>query len=447
MACQCNNLYQDKTYNLQHTTYNYFAIPSAWVILEYLRSHVMGGIGWNLLGYSQYKNLPIIQIADIAGVWGISFLIMLMNVAIYVAIKMAIKCYKKNPRLKIKGDATFKQELEINPVIQTLFVLILFIATLTYGHIVIASPDAKGVGTKQSSIKISVVQGNIQQMFKWDDRFKNDIMNRYNDLTIKATKDKPDLIIWPETAVPGYLNYDKELIQWIKKLIRRIKIPLLAGTPMISKEISGKSYNSAVLFSEKGSILGRYDKLHLVAFGEFIPFEKQFPFLRKLFPITGNFISGKEYTVFGLRTTNYELRTTNFSVLICFEDIFSGLVRDFVKRGADFMVNITNDAWFGKTCAAYQHAACSVLRAVENRRPFIRSANTGLSCFIDKTGKIYKKVSENNNDLFIQGIKTAYIKIGKDRHLTFYTKYGDVSVLLCVFILFICAGKIFLTIK
>jgi len=444
-----------RTTNYELRTTNYLTLPSLWALLEYIRSHLAGGIGWNLLGYSQYKNLPLIQIADITGVWGVSFLIVLMNVAIYSVIKMAIKCYGKDPKFKIRGNASFKEELRINPVIQIFFVLALFIGVLAYGYLVIASEvhetdKAKPLAsvrdfalrkreTKQYYMKISVVQGDIPQRVKWDAEFKDEIMNRYEDLTKQALKDRPQLIIWPETAVPGYLNYEKELMQWISRLVKKAKIPLLAGTPMISESDSGKNYNSAVLFSNRGIIAGRYDKLHLVAFGEFVPFEKQFPFLRKLLPITGNFIPGSGYTVFKLTTYNLQ-PTTNFSVLICFEDIFPGLVREFVKRGADFMVNITNDAWFGKTCAAYQHTACSVFRAVENRRPFIRSTNTGLSCFIDKTGKIYDKVSKDNSDLFIHGVKTASIKIDRDKTLTFYAKYCDLFILGCVIVFIINAA-------
>jgi len=428
------------------TLYTYFAISSAWVILEYIRSHLGGGIGWNLLGYSQYKNLPVIQIADITGVCGVSFLVILMNVAVYSAIKMAIKCYKKDPKPKIKSNLPFRQELKINPVVQTLVVLLLFIVILVYGYKNITAHRTP-LTASHAPFKISVVQGNIPQRFKWREEFIVDILNRYENLTEEAAEDNPQLIIWPETAVPGYLNYDEILMRWTKRLVRKIKTPLLIGAPMASKSGLDTSFNSAMLFSDRGVVLGRYDKLHLVAFGEFIPFEKQLPFLRKLLPITGSYIPGDEYTVFKLPTTNNQSPITNLSVLICFEDIFPGLVRQFVKRGADFMVNITNDAWFRESCAPYQHAANSVLRAVENRRPFIRSTNTGLSCFIDKTGKIYERVSANGKDLFVHGAKTASIGINKDKILTFYTKYGDIFILVCVIILVIdTAKRIFLTI-
>ena len=182
-------------------------------------------------------------------------------------------------------------------------------------------------------------------------------------------------------------------------------------------------------------------------FGEFIPFEKYLPRLRSFLPITGNFLAGGEYTLF-------KLKGAAFGVLICFEDIFPGMVRRFVKEGADFMVNITNDAWFGRSCAAYQHAANSVFRAVENRRPVVRSANTGLTCFIDRTGRLSSlrgSISDRSNpkgvvivsqrrsnlkpkELFVEGHIADNIKICQNSTFTFYTKYGDIFILLCLII-------------
>ena len=430
---------QPTTYRLPSTIYHlpstiYIILPSVWVLLEYIRANFAGGIGWNLLGYSQYKNLPLIQIADITGVYGVSFLVMLMNVAAYNTIKMARKCYTTDSKFKIKGKS-FKNDLKANPAIGTLVVLVLFLATLLYGHYMTTIYHLPS--TISESLKVSIIQGNIPQKIKWDEKYIKYIIERYEGLTLKAAKEKPHLIIWPETAVPGFLNYDAGLTKWMKTVSVKIKTPILTGAPTISEKNIDDMYNSAILFSKDGAELGRYDKLHLVLLGEFIPLEKQFPFLRKIFPITGYFIPGKEYTVFNLPSTNYQLPTVAFSVLICFEDIFPGLVRQFVKRGVDFMVNITNDAWFGKSCSAYQHAANSVFRAIENRRFFVRSANTGLSCFIDKTGRIYEKVSKGSQALFVEGIKTAYVDAKPSKNFTFYTKSGDVFVFICVIILIV----------
>ena len=390
---------------------NYFFIPSAWCLLEYLRSHIGGGIGWNLLGYSQYQNIPLIQIADITGVYGVSFLIVLLNLTVFFGIKMAIKCQKTHQCLFARSTLPFKEEIRINPLFQTLVVFLILVIVLGYGY-------SRPRTLPAEELKVSVIQGNIPQLQKWDPGHEDYIIRKYEELTLKAAKDRPELIIWPETSAPGYLDENKALLQRIQRLTRMTRTFLLVGA------------NSAILFSKRGELLQQYNKLHLVLFGEYVPFEKYLPFLRRLLPLTGNFIPGSEYTIFSLRTTNYELQT-KFATLICFEDIFPGMVRRFVREGADFMVNITNDAWFGRSAAPYQHAANSVFRAVENRRPFVRSANTGLSCFIDSTGRIYGKVSSKGEDLLIEGHRTAIVRIRPDSPLTFYTKFGDIFILFC----------------
>ena len=410
----------------------YILIPALWCILEYLRSRIGGGIGWNLLAYSQYKNLPIIQISDLTGAYGVSFLIVLVNFTIYNAIKMAIGCCKKDKKFFVRSHLSFREELRVNPLLQTVSVLLIITGALFYGY---SKIDAFNKDTlKEAKLKVSIIQGNIEQTHKWDNRYKDNILKIYESLTKEALKEKPDLIIWPETSLPGYFNIDRSLSDYMKKLTAIIKRPILVGSPttaIIDNKDLG-DYNSALLFSRKGKLIEQYNKLHLVLLGEFVPFGKYFPWLRKLLPITGNFIPGDEHTVFKLRTMNNELQTT-FGTLICFEDIFPNLSRRFVKNGAEFMVNITNDAWFKESSAPYQHGANSVFRAVENRRGFIRCANTGLSCFIDKTGKIYNRVRSNSKDIFIQGYLTDYIAVDKTKTYTFYTRYGDIFIFSCMF--------------
>ena len=390
-----------------------FLIPSAWVVLEYIRSHLFTGFGWELLGYTQYKILPIIQIADIAGAYGVSFLIMMVNYALYKL------CFGP-------WAMSYEQIKKKMPVI--LLPILLLNITLIYGYFRINSYP---LSAKRYPLRISIVQGNIPQEQKWDEEYRNSIIDKYIDLTKLAAKDKPDLIIWPETAVPGFLNIEEDLQKKIVALEEEIKIPLLAGTPIYKFTGKDSYYNSAILISEDKKFDKRYDKLHLVPFGEYIPFEDKLPFLRagRLDEITG-FSPGKEFTIF-------EVKDAKFGVLICFEDIFPGLVRQFNKRGADFMVVITNDAWFKKTKAPYQHAAASVFRAVENRVNIIRAANTGLSCFIDKNGTITESVKNSEGkEIFITGIKTYDINTGK--HKTLYTKYGD--FIFYVYISIITAG-------
>ncbi|NCA93407.1 apolipoprotein N-acyltransferase [bacterium] len=290
--------------------------------------------------------------------------------------------------------------------------------------------DTNGKGNS-ASIKLSLIQANIKQTQKWDIQYKNYILSRYKELTMQAKESGPDMIIWPETAMPGYLNKEARLMSYAEEIAKASGARLLLGAPMagIDDENGFVEFNSALLYSERGQMLQRYDKLRLVMFGEFIPFEKYLGALRPVLPITGNFISGSEYTLFDLANTGQHA----FACLICFEDIFPALARRFVIKGADFMVNITNDAWFGKTSAAYQHAANSVFRAIENRRPLVRSANTGLTCFINKAGRIYRQINADGKNIFVEGFITDEIGLSPRSGFSFYTKYGDIFALICLF--------------
>jgi apolipoprotein N-acyltransferase len=201
---------------------------------------------------------------------------------------------------------------------------------------------------------------------------------------------------------------------------KEIKTPLLLGA-VTSRD--GLYYNSAVLVSKEAKLLKRYDKLHLVPFGEYIPLRKILGFLETVVPI-GDFTAGGDYTIFTL--------PTRFSVLICFEDLFPEISRGFVKRGADFLINITNDAWFQKTSSPYQHLAASVLRAVENRAFLVRSANTGISGFIAPSGKIISLVQDKmGRNIFINGYSTQEMLAPLEKNLSFYTRFGDMFILAC----------------
>jgi apolipoprotein N-acyltransferase len=370
----------------------FLLIPSLWVILEYLRNRLFTGFGWAFLGYSQYQNLAMIQIADLTGVYGVSFLVVLVN--------WQLQQWLQSLKNREKGTAWSIR----------LTLLIVF-CVFAYGYSKLFAPES---GEK---LKVSVVQGNIPQEIKWDYAAKEEIFARYLKLTEAAAQEKPDLIIWPETSLPGFLPSDLELRGRIEQFCRKFKIPLLIGAPFEEGE---KIYNTAALFSAGGEILERYDKVHLVPFGEFVP--PGFAFLRKVVEI-GDFSAGKEYTVFRLG------EKIRFSVLTCFEDIFPHLVRKFKQRGAGFLVNMTNDAWFKKSSAPFQHAQASVFRAVEFRSWLVRAANSGYSCFISPQGRIVQDISVGE-DIFVAGFASGEIFLnGKP---SFYQAYGDLFCGVCL---------------
>ncbi len=393
-----------------------FTVPSVWVALEYARSHLLSGFGWNLLAHSQSDNLPMIQIADITGSYGVSYLIVMVSTAVFFTIKDVRK----------RNYSTFYSAIAI--------ALVFFAAgygTLRLNNIF--------TGVR---LKVAVVQGNIAQNEKWDPAFRRMIIDKYETLTAASVKESPDLIIWPETSIPGFFQEGGDLLRRVAEVARKADAALLVGEPRQDSGDQGLYYNSATLFDRNGKRAAVYDKIHLVPFGEFIPARNLFSFVEKFTKSTiGDFSAGKEYTVFNFivernqRGEAYSqrlIKKVRFSVLICFEDIFPDIARQFVKKGANFLVNITNDAWFGNSCAPYQHVQSSVFRAVENRVNVVRSANTGLSCFIDQKGRIFGTVAAGGKNIFVDGYEADDIVLTNAR--TFYTVYGDVFAYLCVLV-------------
>jgi apolipoprotein N-acyltransferase len=274
------------------------------------------------------------------------------------------------------------------------------------------------------SLKVSVVQGNIEQAKKWDRTYRSYIIERYEELSREASKDQPSLVIWPEAATPGFVLNDGALLKRITGLAREMNTYFLIGSSEYPKFQRARSKvgglgNTALFFSQNGKVLGQYLKIHLVPFVEHVPYEKLIPWPRFIVP------EGKKgYEVPGNETTLFDLQGTKFGVLICWESIFPELFRSFVKEGAHFMVNITNEAWFNSPAIFYQYVAMNVLRAVENRVYLVRCANTGVSCFIDPHGNILSKVQdEKGRDIYVPGILTGSV-IASDTK-TIYTKWGD----------------------
>ncbi|HEC66040.1 MAG TPA: apolipoprotein N-acyltransferase [bacterium] len=371
--------------------------PILWVSLEYLRSIFLSGFPWALLGYSQYLNTPLIQISEFTGVYGVSFLIVLANVTIAHLIT--------DHRLPI----TVRRK--ILPVI---IVAIILGACFTYGKLILRKAH---LIPRNSELKVGIVQGNIGRE-KWNEVFHQEALDIHIRLTEEVAKEEPELIVWSETATTSCLKQGGGDLVRLSDLARKLRSHLLIGSLDLAPE--DNYYNSAFLLSPKGNILYQYNKIHLVPFGEFTPLRKELPCLARLVERMGGggFRAGEELTIF-------DLDGKRFGVLICYEGVFDNLARKFVKNGADFLINITNDAWFEKTSGPYQHFSFSIFRAVENRVPVVRAANTGVSGFIDSYGRIRKDL-----DIFIEG--TLVDKIGLKRQKTFYTRFGNLFAYFCL---------------
>ncbi len=379
----------------------FIAAPAIWTALELARTYVISGFPWSLLGYAQYRALPVIQIADITGIYGVTFLIVLVNAAIAQFI-MDKKQYRG-----------------------IIVAAIVLTAVLGYGYARLKADEGP------DTITLSVVQGNIEQDKKWDPAYQAETIAIYERLSKEALKQHPALVIWPETAVPfyfaGYNPSDRAMTADLIEFVKENKTPLLFGSPTY-KVKSLKTvvlHNSAFLLSGEGRILALYHKLHLVPFGEYVPFKNVLFFVEKMVQAIGDFESGTDYTVMTVPNGQSPSREVKLSTVICYEIIFPNLVRSFVNRGAQVITTITNDAWFGKSAAPYQHFSMAVFRAVENRVPIARAANTGISGFIDTKGRILAA-----SGIFTEAYLTQTLVLGDTK--SFYTRYGDLFSYACV---------------
>lgn len=398
-----------------------FAAPFIWTALEYLRSNFSFlALPWGLLAHSQFQYPVIIQIASVAGTYSISFLIVLVNSAV-AALLLGTR--SRAFALTYEEERTAISARETRILVSIAFLS--FASAVTYGYYVL--PDR----IEGNRVKISMVQGNVEQFKKWDPFFALEIRKIYMDLTKKVSNDQPKLVIWPETATPGSITMDPIFFRQLIDMTQRTGIPLLLGSAQNqklsgSKERDRDYYNSAFLIGVNSPLrIQRYDKMQLFPFGEYTPYKEIIPWSLINVPVRGNYNSGKEYRIF-------EHPDFRFAVTICWENVFTELVREFVKCGAECIVNLTNEAHFGNTVAPHQLVAISVFRAVENRVFVVRCANTGVSCIIGPYGRIVDRVKdEKGRDTFIRGTLTGWIVPMQSK--TLFTEYGNVLVWICVF--------------
>ncbi len=384
----------------------FWLAPSIWVAMEYLRSWVLTGFPWELVGYSQYHFTSLIQVADLTGVYGISALVVLANTVLAMGLLhwLALPWQKGVPsaRQTIAGSSALA---------------LLLGGFLVYGNLRLATIDKAMESSPAASV--AIVQGNVDQAIKWDSRFQVLTTVKYRDLSLVASRSKPDLIVWPETATPFFFGENSALTRMVTKTVLETKAAYLIGSPARKKENSRRIlFNRAYLLDSGANITGTYDKVHLVPFGEYVPLKKWLPFIDTLVAQVGNFQAGS-------RGKTLAWGKGPLGVQICYEIIFPDLSRSLAASGARLLVNLTNDAWFGATSAAYQHFSMAVLRAIETRRYLVRAANTGISGFIDPAGRI-----KATTDLFTDRVLCRPVRLLQRQ--TIYTRWGDWFAIICL---------------
>ncbi len=370
-----------------------------WVLVEWVQTWMISGFPWQLLGYSQYLNLPLLQFSAITGVFGLSFLIALFNAALSQALfHRTIAPYLALP-------------------------LVLLGSIHLWGLYRLDAMDNQ----THPTLKVGIVQGNIPQDRKWKVHRLTWTANHYAKLTRQlAAEDSPDLIIYPETALPLYFGdpFYASYTDTIAALPPELETPLLVGSLKADYQDDHASiYNRAFLLDTQGEVVDFADKVHLVPFGEFLPFPSIFQYLEGLTAESGVFRHGERHKA--LTIPGSEI---SFGVFICYESIFPAITRALMAQEPDFLVNTTNDAWFGTTAAPDQHWAQVVVRAVESKRAIVRAANTGISGLVEPSGRI-----SYASPIFTTTAFSVDVPLLQGR--TIYSRYGDLLLVGCAIFL------------
>ncbi len=384
------------------------AAPLLWTSLEFAKSHLLTGFPWENLGYSQYLFAPLIQAADITGVFGLSFAVIFINVVIFNVFN-----FRWSGTDRVRRSRRIAAEITAG----CLLMIVLF------GYGIFRLNDVKKSLEQAPQMPVSLIQGNIDQSIKWDPAFQEETVRIYKALTLQVAPSAGGLIVWPETAAPFFFQNQDEMHREVASLPRLTGNWLLFGSPSYQRDGLGMALlNSAFLLSPDGRIAGQYDKVHLVPYGEYVPLRRFFPFINKLVAGIGDFRSGPGYEPLIMQANG---QPQKLGVMICYEGILAEAGRTYRQQGASLLVNITNDAWFGNTSAPYQHLSMTAFRSVENRLYLVRAANTGISAIIDPTGRI-----EAHSTLFEKATLKGTVRF-MNRN-TFYSTYGDVFVYGCI---------------
>lgn len=382
---------------IRHNIPIWLVMPAAWVAADFLRATFLTGFPWTMLGHSQYRMISLIQMADLMGVYGITALVVLVNSSLYLFI--------------VHRQKSLQTTLVPTPIIISAICLA---ASVGYGHVRLNEPLHGG-----PPMTVALIQANIDQSVKWSPEYRDTTMDIFSRLSRTAAPSRPDLVVWPESAAPFNFQERGSSSEQIQNLTRELGSYLLFGSPATEQRQGRTHYlNSAFLLRPDGSQIGRADKLHLVPFGEYVPLASMLPFVKKMVAGIGDFSPGTT-------ARTLPMANTAVGVLVCYEAVFPEIARRYTEAGSKVLVNVTNDAWFGRSSAPHQHLAMTVFRGIENRTPLVRAANTGISAIINQHGVIVA-----HSDLFREAVVTQSITPGTGT--SFYQQFGDIFAWLCL---------------
>jgi apolipoprotein N-acyltransferase len=370
--------------------------PVVWVATELLRAHTLFEFPWCQLGYSQYRSVPVIQIASVTAVYGVSFVLMASSALLAF---LAIERESRRRRAAVGA-------------------LVLLVGGVWAG----GAWALRRPLVETGQVRVGLVQGGIRQEDKWVPGSAWDNIGRHVELTGEAAARGARLVVWPESAVPFLFDQHQTLAEALRRMVREWDIYLFFGNDDREAEGEGRIFVGAKLLTPEGDLTLRYHKIHLVPFGEYVPMQRLFTlggrFAAKVVQEVSDFSPGSEPAV-------AEVDGHLVGGYICYEAVFPGLVRRFAADGAELLINITNDAWYGTTSAPYQHLAMAAFRAVENRRYMVRAANTGITAVVDPWGRILEPTRLFDRTVLVRDVPFIAEK-------SLYTRYGDLFARGCL---------------